>query len=127
MPPPMATQMKIVVSAEDAPTAGQRRFTVVVADDCGVYDGIGLLEKVADDHRQGEFQKRPRGPFSDQIVGSGFQDSRFLPQVIIPLYHTECGGNCQAGAQSCTPSMILMKKRLIFAEIFDTIESIKQY
>ena len=89
---------------------GQRRFAVIVADDSGVHDGIGLLEKVADNHRQGEFQKRPRGPFSDQIVGSGFQDSRFLPQVIIPSYCTECGENCQAGARSCTPSMILMQK-----------------
>ena len=88
---------------------GQRRFAVVVADDCGVHDGIGLLEEVSNDHRQGEFQKRPRGPFGDQIVGSGFQDSRFLPQVIIPSYHTECGENCQVGAQSCTPSMILMQ------------------
>ena len=98
----------------NAKDGGQRRFAVIVADDSGVHDGIGLLEEVSNDHRQGEFQKRPRGPFGDQIVGSGFQDSRFLPQVIIPSYHTECGENCQVGARSCTPSMILMQKQLDF-------------
>ena len=35
-----------------AADGGQRRFAVVVADDCGVHDGIGLLEKVSNDHRK---------------------------------------------------------------------------